>query len=148
MILHFTLLLALLAAGFDDFTWLTVTCCISMFEAGGFSSTGLTFGFLGLLWGRGRLLAPPTVSAGLQRQEQINIPSSSVQQLIFTILQTVAVVSSTDCLFVGSLWSTCFPEHYSSTFCPSLSLSAPYLLLPASSTVPETDQTKGSGETA
>lgn len=46
--------------------------------AGGVTAVGSTFGFLGRLWGRGRLLAPPTAS--VESHRDINTTTANMQR--------------------------------------------------------------------
>lgn len=60
---------------------LFLTLSMSMSCSGWVRSIGVIFGFLGgRLWGRGRLLAPPTASAESQRYTHINITTASMQR--------------------------------------------------------------------
>lgn len=69
-------------------------------------SIGVIFGFLGgRLWGRGRLLAPPTASAESQRYTHINITTASMHR------HSPAIVSLTNnsCFcFIGFLSTLLF----------------------------------------
>lgn len=58
-----------------------------MFCAGGVTSIGLIFGFLGgCLWGRGRLLAPPTASLEPHRHTHINRTTANMRRHTAAIL--------------------------------------------------------------
>lgn len=64
-----------------------LTCCMSMFCAGGVASIGLIFGFLGgRLWGRGRLLAPPTASLEPHRHTHISTTTANMRRHTAAIL--------------------------------------------------------------
>lgn len=90
---------------------LFLTLSMSMSCSGWVRSIGVIFGFLGgRLWGRGRLLAPPTASAESQRYTHINITTASMQR------HSPAIVSLTN----NSCF--CFIGFLSTLLCFSLQL--------------------------
>lgn len=72
-----------------------LTRSMSTFCASGVASVGSTFGFFGgLFWGRGRLLAPPTASAGPPRDTHINTTAANTQRQNPAILALTALLFS------------------------------------------------------
>lgn len=101
-----------------------------MFGAGGVTSMGSTFGFLGgRLWARGRLLAPPTASVEPHRDTHINATTANMQHQTPAILTMIVIIFfQWDCLgsCVLTFFLKSFPIPFVMPCLSSPSLSALY----------------------
>ncbi len=106
---------------------------MSIFCAGGVRSIGSAFGFLeGRLWGRGRLLAPPTASVEPHRHTHINATTANMQRHTPAILMNQASSPTRLLRFLCSLvrvsfvcWGFCPVLSFRLSAIPSLPHSIP-----------------------
>lgn len=92
-----------------------------MFCAGGVISMGSSFGFLGgLLWGRGRLLAPPTASVEPHNDTHINTTTANMQ-CHTPAIPTLTVITFSGGIAKVPLFLNSFPLLFYGWFCLPLS---------------------------